>query len=1155
MCGIARTSCALALAAIWGVTTLGREMASPAAYAPVFRWPTTAEQPSHILQPRGQARIDPAGTMRVGLGACTVEGADNALLQACKRTGELTILVALRAATPYQTGPARIVTFSRDPGNRNFTLGHDRDRIVWRLRTPQTGPNGTNPQLTLCRAPFPQAAHLAVTYKQGMTRCYVNGTEVFASRKVTGNFSNWEAAHLLFGDEWSGGRDWTGTLADIAIFARALPPETIRKHARAAQHALERLRTAAKHTKGEAPTMNRKPTTPVRPPHGSAYARSRIQPYPANPRYWQYRGKPLLLLGASKDDNLFQIPDLEEHLDDMKAVGANYIRNTMSDRKDYGFEVYPFARNADGKYDLEKWNEQYWTRFADMLRLTYERGIIVQIEVWDRFDYSRNNWSPHPYNPRNNLSYTYEESGFAPEYPDHPGANRQPFFFTTPKQRNNRIVLRFQQRFVDKMLSYSLAYDHVLYCMDNETRAEEAWATYWAEYILKRAREKGKTVCVTEMWDDWDLKAERHRRTLDHPERYSFVDVSQNNQKKGQEHWDNFQWVRNRIAKRPRPLNTVKTYGADGGRHGNTRDGLERWWRHVIGGAASARFHRPSSGLGLSPLSSGAVKAARKLETLVKFWDVEPANNLLGNRATNEAYLAAKPGNAYLLYFPNGGSVSLDLSRAAGTFVLHWVRIASGEWAGTAVLAGGKPVTLAAPGTGHWAAAVVRQGAPGRAMIDGPLRRSEVNPRYFADRTGRAILLAGSHTWNSLLDMGPSDPPPPFDFEKYVEWMTRYGHNFMRLWTWEPTSWDTRANRETNARRHYVRPQPWVRSGPGKALDGKPKFNLRKFDEEYFRRLRQRVRFAGDHGIYTAVMLFEGWGLQFSPRAWEHHPFHPENNTEAIGADLEAGGRALAIHSGRNPTITELQRAYVKKVIDTVNEFDNVLYEISNENHPASTDWQYAMIRLIKQYEQTKPEQHPVGMTFQHKGGTNRALFDSPADWVSPNPVGGYRDNPPAADGSKVIINDTDHLWGIGGSGAWAWKSFLRGMNPIFMDSYDGAVLERGANSSWAEQIRRALGAILQWSGRIDLKNMTPAGQLASSGYCLAKQGAEYLVYLPPAWKNVAVSLPEGTFKPTWFDPETHARTTPESFTHEGGEREFRSPFEKESLLHLIREQ
>ena len=60
--------------------------------------------------------------------------------------------------------------------------------------------------------------------------------------------------------------------------------------------------------------------------------------------------------------------------------------------------------------------------------------------------------------------------------------------------------------------------------------------------------------------DDWDLKGAHHRRTFDHPERYDFADVSQNNHQKGHRHWDNFQWVRRHIADKPRPINTVKTY-------------------------------------------------------------------------------------------------------------------------------------------------------------------------------------------------------------------------------------------------------------------------------------------------------------------------------------------------------------------------------------------------------------------------------------------------------------------------------------------------------------------------------------------------------------------------------------------------------------------
>jgi len=441
---------------------------------------------------------------------------------------------------------------------------------------------------------------------------------------------------------------------------------------------------------------------------GADQASMGIQPWTKNPSYWQYQGRPVLLLGGSKDDNLFQIPDLREHLDAMARVGANYIRNTMSDRPDKGFEVHPFRRLTSDKYDLEQWNGTYWQRFRNMLRWTAERNIFVQIEVWDRFDHSRGNWEIDPYNPKNNVNYTGKQSGFAKHYPSHPGTNRQPFFFTTPKQRNNKLVLRYQRRFVDHMLSYSLPYGHVLYCMDNETSGDVAWGAYWAGIIHRRAAAAHKQVCVTEMWDSWNLKSKEHRRTLDHPERYDFADVSQNNQKKGQIHWDNFQWVRRHIASRPRPLNTVKTYGADGGRFGSTRDGLERWWRDVIGGAASARFHRPDAGLGLSSPARASIRAARKLESLIKLWDVNPANHLLSDRQRNEAYLAARPGAAYALYFPNGGAVGLDLKKARGKFDVHWIDVGNGSWGKRATIRGGGVVTVRAPGRGHWVAAIVR---------------------------------------------------------------------------------------------------------------------------------------------------------------------------------------------------------------------------------------------------------------------------------------------------------------------------------------------------------------------------------------------------------------------------------------------------------------
>ncbi len=420
------------------------------------------------------------------------------------------------------------------------------------------------------------------------------------------------------------------------------------------------------------------------------------------PRYWEYGGKPTLLLGGSVEDNLFQIRDLKAHLDLLKSVGGNYVRCTMSSR-DPG-DVWPFHQREDGKYDLERMNEEYWRRFESLLKLGRERGIIVQIEVWDRFDFAMDPWLQNPYNPANNINYSPEQSGLKTRYPDHPGGNANPFFRSVPELDNNALLLRYQRAQVDRMLSISLRYPNVLYCMDNETSGAEEWGAYWAQYIQEKAKQARVTVYCTEMWDPWDLSHPMHNRTFDHPERYAYADISQNNHQKGQAHWDNAQRVRARLSARPRPLNNVKIYGADTGRYGTDRDGIERFWRNIIGGLASARFHRPASGLGLSPTAQANIRSARMLTDAMSIFRCEPRNDLLSDREPNEAYLTAEEGRQYALFFPDGGAVTLDMSGAKGRFRLRWLSILDSRWLPPTPVTAGGTVKLEAPGKGYWAA-------------------------------------------------------------------------------------------------------------------------------------------------------------------------------------------------------------------------------------------------------------------------------------------------------------------------------------------------------------------------------------------------------------------------------------------------------------------
>ena len=446
----------------------------------------------------------------------------------------------------------------------------------------------------------------------------------------------------------------------------------------------------------------------------------------------------------------------------------------------------------------------------------------------------------------------------------------------------------------------------------------------------------------------------------------------------------------------------------------------------------------------------------------------------------------------------------------------------------------------------------------------GPLVVSETTPRYFTIASGNAgdrqvIYLTGSHIWNNFHDgLGPgadcAETPEQNDYDAYLAFLKDHSHNFIRLWRWEQFS-----SQAAGGNFHLcMTPQPWPRTGPGTATDGKPKFDLATFDQAYFDRLRDRVIAAGNEGIYVAVMLFDGFCLHLCPVPdnVEGHPFHAANNVNDIGITSIVDYQVLPL----DPRVQGLQEAYIRQVVDTVHDLPNVLYEVANESSgdnadsvqlpdgssiPTpigdSTQWQYWVINFIKQYEQQMGyEAHPVGMTMQYpvpdQSKVNDPLFNSPADWISP----GFDDqdvptfpggrasrwyvDPPASDGTKVIISDTDHYAPGLGDALWAWKSFLRGHNPILMDfgiidvvnPLDSS-LGVPAYESFAPA-RYAMGDTLRFAERMALIAMEPRGDLSSTGYVLANPGEEYLVLQPSETADpFTLALEAGNYSAEWY--------------------------------------
>jgi len=437
--------------------------------------------------------------------------------------------------------------------------------------------------------------------------------------------------------------------------------------------------------------------------------------------------------------------------------------------------------------------------------------------------------------------------------------------------------------------------------------------------------------------------------------------------------------------------------------------------------------------------------------------------------------------------------------------------------------------------------AVVAAGlAEGSASsFSGPLRVHRTNPRYFTDDSGRAIYLTGSHTWNSLQDW-PVDYTP-LDFNVYLNWLQEVGHNFFKLRAWEATT---------------ASPLPYARISD-------TVFDLSQFDQSYFDRIRDRVMAARDRGIYVAIMLFQ-WRETPDDIPTENphfmfvnHPFHPANNINGIDPDQNGNGKAEELHTLLIPAVTAVQEAYVRQVVDTVNDFDNVIYEISNESPVTSEAWQHYMMQVIRNHEAGR-KQHPILMSLMWPDGTDEQLFSSPADAISP---GGliYQEDPPVMDGRKVVLSDPDHFTYplFMGDSQWVWRTFMRGGHPIPLDVLPEHIPGFGSGGylEYADQValdamRWAMGRTRVYAERVNLAAMQPRSDISSAGYALVAPGSEYLIY-EPSGGSFVVTMTDGVYDYEWFDVSNGTVISTGSIDVDDGDYPFEPPIGGEVILYL----
>lgn len=223
------------------------------------------------------------------------------------------------------------------------------------------------------------------------------------------------------------------------------------------------------------------------------------------------------------------------------------------------------------------------------------------------------------------------------------------------------------------------------------------------------------------------------------------------------------------------------------------------------------------------------------------------------------------------------------------------------------------------------------------------VRIDPVNPKYLEFRGKPLALISASEHYGSVINR-------PFDFMKYLDDAQKHKMTVTRTFL---------LYRELQSARNPSSPckpespdyiSPFMRTGPGKAMDGEPMYDLSKWNPEYFERLHQFLDAASKRGIVVELTVFSN---TYADNIWALNPLRAENNLQHVGKVAWEDYISL-----KDPELVRWQIRYARKIIDETSSYDNVYYEICNEpgggipGHATSADvdaWQSEMARVLRE--------------------------------------------------------------------------------------------------------------------------------------------------------------------------------------------------------------
>lgn len=435
-----------------------------------------------------------------------------------------------------------------------------------------------------------------------------------------------------------------------------------------------------------------------------------------------------------------------------------------------------------------------------------------------------------------------------------------------------------------------------------------------------------------------------------------------------------------------------------------------------------------------------------------------------------------------------------------------------------------------------------------------PIAPHPENPRYFLFEGKPAFLITSGEHYGAVLNLD-------FDFVPYLDELQRHGFNQTRTFsgTYRETLGTFKIAGNTLAPTPERYAAPWARSTTPGAADGGNKFDLDRWNEAYFRRLKAFCAAAAERGIVVEFVLFCPF---YNEGLWAVNPMNARNNVNDVGSMP-----LNEVFTLKHPSMLARHEAFVRKVVGELNTFDNLYFEICNEPYErrAALEWEARIARVIAERERDLPAKHMIAQNIAN--GSVRivdpfpevALFNfhyaAPPNAIAEN----ARLKKAIGDDETGFRGTADRPYRIEGwafllAGGSVYSNLDYSFTPEH-ESGDAPVIDPTPGGG-GPTLRGQLAILKRFLAGFDFLKMAPDPSLIVSGvppkgaaYALADSGRAYAIYLHGGNRaELGLDLPAGKYQAEWVDTRTGEIVAGQSLDHGGGRAIVRSPGYSEDI-------